>query len=526
MSTPTQTTDYFTLAATVAGTAACTLMAAAAYSRITGGCKKRQGGKVAAATPVPNTVPTEEEVKALPEAYLNQKLFNCYRQAARLGIIERAAAFDQTWNEDKLDRFLARVVSRDLRTTGPTWILEKTGQPVTMFGANDYLGLTHRPEVSEAVIRAVEQYGTGLGGPPLYHGTTAVHAELIKELAEWKGFEHALLTSSGFSANMAWVTALVTEGDLLLLDEHIHGSVRAGAPKNAQYFLHNNIDSLKEHLEAAKAFGKWSSVFVCVEAVYSMAGDIAPLPEIVAVCKAYGAHVVVDEAHSTGVLGDGAGAIHHFHIDPKDVLLDLVTFSKALASTGAALLGSRAVLELIRLFGRPYVLSTSMTPMHVAGVLGAVRVIRKDGKELCAKLHRNMAYLSSKLVPEYLPKPLESGIVVITIRSSIDASYVVEYFARHGVFISAVGWPAVPHTHQGMRVTISAEHTTEELDHLVALIKAFDLKYVAPPSKLAGQCPPSPKAFSNAPPSPRAFSYVNTPPPSPGAFGTPSSPHN
>ena len=273
----------------------------------------------------------------------------------------------------------------------------KTGQvrEVLMLGSNNYLGLANEPSVIEKSIDATRKYGIGCGGPPLLNGYTTLHRELEERLAAFKHCEAAMLFSAGFMANLGWATGLLGPNDVLVYDQQSHASLYDAIQLGrfeAVHFNHNDMDHLRRRLMQVRWKHAFTNVIVCVEGVYSMDGDIAPLPEIRQLCDQYAALLAIDDAHGTGVLGaHGGGTPEHFGMDGQ---IDIVmgTFSKIFAVTGGFVAGKRNVINYLRLLARPYMFSASLPPPVVAAVLAGLDFLR-DHPERVTQLHENVAYL-------------------------------------------------------------------------------------------------------------------------------------
>jgi len=265
-------------------------------------------------------------------------------------------------------REIASPMDREVLVRDPD-----TGQlrPMLMFGSNNYLGFANHPYVLERVRASLACWGAGLGGPPLLNGTTCLHVQLERRLSALKAMESALVYSSGYSANVGWLSALAQRKDVVVLDERCHASIFDGvrtAKCRVSTFRHNSVDDLRHRLAEARR-RRPVNVIVVVEGVYSMDGDLAPLDEIVPLCKAHGAFVALDDAHGTGVLGEhGGGAAEHFGIEGQ---FDLVmgTFSKALAATGAFVAARKEIVDYLRFFSRPHTPTNDILPWwHIAWV--------------------------------------------------------------------------------------------------------------------------------------------------------------
>jgi 8-amino-7-oxononanoate synthase len=257
--------------------------------------------------------------------------------------------------------------------------VEMEGASRIMLGSNNYLGLTGDPRVIQGARDALERYGTGLTGSRLLNGTLALHLQLERELAEWMGTEDALVFTTGHQANIGTLGTILSPGDTVVADSGDHASILDGcllSRAKLRPFRHNRLDKLETMLERASHDG--GGVLVVVDGVFSMEGDVAPLPRIVELCRAHGARLMVDEAHGAGVLGArGAGAAELFGVE-DGVDLRMGTFSKSLASCGGFIAGSSEVIDFLRITSRAFLFTAAAVPAAVGAALAALRVIRSD----------------------------------------------------------------------------------------------------------------------------------------------------
>ena len=273
-------------------------------------------------------------------------------------------------------------------------LMEVEGAEKVMLGSNNYLGLTGDERVKQAARDALERYGTGLTGSRFLNGTTPLHVELERELAEWMGTDDVIVFTTGHQANVGCLGTILGPSDTVICDSADHASILDGVKISGaklRPFRHNQMPKLERMLERAPSDG--GGVLVVVDGVFSMEGDLCDLPAIVELCKRYGARLMVDEAHAVGVLGArGAGSCELFGLE-DEVDLRMGTFSKSLASCGGFIAGSAEVIEFLRISSRPFIFTASAVPAAVGAALGALRVIRSEGPELMERLLGNAAYL-------------------------------------------------------------------------------------------------------------------------------------
>jgi glycine C-acetyltransferase len=348
-------------------------------------------------------------------------------------------------------------------------------RPMLMFGSNNYLGLATHPHVRERVLSAIERFGTGLGGPPLLNGYTDLHAELEMALSTLKNTEDTLLFPCGFNATMGWLTALVQPADVFFYDEYNHASLHQGLQLlkcRKIPFRHNDLADLQRKLAVFALPG--TSSWIMVEGVYSMDGDLAPLPELANLSQTYTSRLVVDDAHGTGVLGaNGSGTVAHFGVE--GVYLHVGTFSKSLAATGGFISGPRDVISYLRFMSPQYMFSASLPPLLIATILGGLEVIRKEPK-LRERLHANVAYLIDRLNFIGIRVASQSGIVPVLLSGQGRARELALAIHQRGIFLNAIEYPAVAYDQERLRISVMATHTTDDLDQLVqVLVDVFAL---------------------------------------------------
>lgn len=341
-----------------------------------------------------------------------------------------------------------------------------------MFGSNNYLGLANHPRVRERVLQAIRTYGTGIGGPPFLNGYLRITRELEERLAAHKEQEDALIYSSGFSANLALPSALSRRTDRVYYDEYSHASLFDGLRLGgipAKRFAHNDVTHLESLLAQEKPAGR--DVFVAVEGVYSMDGDLAPLDRIVPLCRRHGAISVVDDAHGTGVIGArGHGAGEHFGV-AADIDVLMGTFSKTLAVSGGFVCASRPLIEYLRWMSRSYMFSAALAPPTIAAVHGALDVIEAEPERMEA-LRQNVAYTVASLnaLPWGFCIDTPSAILIVPTPADMDIKAACGLLHEEGLFVNPVHYPAVPHGQERFRISLMSTHTRADIDRLVEVI--------------------------------------------------------
>ena len=347
----------------------------------------------------------------------------------------------------------------------------KTGElrkGLVNFASYNYLGLSYRPEVIQAIKDAADHYGGGSSGSPILSGTTEIHQELAQAVAAFKGKEAAMIFPSGYSANVGTIGGLMRSGDLIVADQYAHASVVDGmilSKAKSRFFRHNRVDDLERKI---KGFN--GKKLVIVEGVYSMDGDVPPLGDILEVCRRHGARLMIDEAHSAFVYGEtGRGVVEDQGFD-AEVDIHLGTFSKSLGGQGGYTAGSRQLINYLRGFSRSRFFSCALSPVVVAGVRKALELATNE-PELRTKLWENVAYMQKLLADAQVPiGDSTSQVIPIMVRDDARIFQMGEEIFREGVFINPVQYPAVGKHKSRFRMSISAAHSKEELEEGAAVI--------------------------------------------------------
>jgi len=382
---------------------------------------------------------------------------------------------------------------------GPTLpVVEMEGKQRVMLGSNNYLGLTGDERVTQGALDALGRYGTGLTGSRFLNGTIGLHLELERELAEWLDTEAALVFTTGHQANVGTLGTILGPGDTVIADSGDHASILDGcilSRAKLRAFRHNRIDLLERRLQ--QAAGDGGGILVVVDGVFSMEGDVAPLPEIADLCSRFGARLMVDEAHALGVLGArGAGTCELLGVEDR-VDLRMATFSKSLASCGGVIAGPADVIEFLRIQSRPFIFTASGVPAAVGAALAAVRICRsEEGRQLFAKvldnaryLHRGLSELGFHVVE---PTRLADGTEVVTpvvpvlVGDDWKAVFLWKALYEAGVFVNTAIHPAVPPGGALLRTSVMATHDRDTLDRALAIFgqakRSFEAEHGPLPS--------------------------------------------
>lgn len=358
-------------------------------------------------------------------------------------------------------------------------VVEMEGARRIMLGSNNYLGLTADPRVIEAAHDAIRRYGTGVTGSRLLNGTLDLHLELEAELAAWLGTEDALVFSTGHQANLGAIGTILGPEDTVVVDSGDHASILDGvllSRAKMRAFRHNRLDLLEKRLQQAEADG--GGILIVVDGVFSMEGDVAPLPEIADLAQRFGARLMVDEAHGLGVLGErGAGASELLGVEDR-VDLRMATFSKSLASCGGVIAGPADVIDFLRIQSRPFLFTASGVPAAVGAALAAVRICRSDeGRELFARVLDNARYLNEGLrglgfhvvEPVALPDgtKVATPIVPVLVADDWKAALLWKALYDAGVYVNVALHPAVPPGGALLRTSVMATHERSVLDEAI-----------------------------------------------------------
>jgi len=350
------------------------------------------------------------------------------------------------------------------------------GQQVVNLGSYNYLGMSGHPETMAAAIEAIRKYGTSASGSRTLAGEKTLYQELERSIADWKHSEAAIVCTGGWATNLTFIASFMKEGDFILYDALSHNSIADGvalSKAESRALPHNDLNALERLLQ--KLEGHYSKVLIVVEGVYSMDGDIAPIPEFVRLKEQYGCFLMVDEAHSGGVLGEwGGGVEEYFHLDPRDIDIKYGTMSKALGTCGGFIAADASIIEYLRYSMDGFVFTAGIAPPLAAACMKAIELIRRDNKAV-TQLHKNIAYFVRRCKDEGMNTCLagESAIVPILIGTDKDAARLSAELLQEGIFIPPAMYPAVPMGESRLRVTISATHTEEQLEHAVSALSAI-----------------------------------------------------
>ncbi len=338
------------------------------------------------------------------------------------------------------------------------------GKPVLNFCANNYLGLANHPRLKEAAKRAIDEYGIGPGAVRTIAGTMSLHIQLEERLATFKGVEACITLQSGFTANLATIPALVGKGDVIFSDKLNHASIIDGCRLSRAQIVayeHNDVDDLRRKIAET---GEYERRLIISDGVFSMDGDIAPLPDLYAVAQEHGIMLMVDDAHGEGVLGRGGrGIVDHFDLHGK-VDIEVGTMSKAFGVVGGIVAGKRVIIDWLRQRGRPFLFSSAMTVPDVAACLEAVDML-ESSDELVTRLWHNTDFFKQEMANMGFDiGHSTTPIVPVMLGEAPLAQQFSRRLFEQGVFAMAIGFPTVPQGKARIRVMNTAAHSQDDLE--------------------------------------------------------------
>ena len=354
---------------------------------------------------------------------------------------------------------------RHLRTvmSAPTGTITLDGREVVLLGSNNYLGLSTHPKVIAAAVEATQTFGTGASGSRLISGNNELYTTLEANLAKAKGTETALVFSSGYAANTSTIPVLAGEGDLILSDALNHASIIDGcrlSRATRQVYQHCDVEHLETLLSESAMFRRR---LIVTDGVFSMDGDIAPLPDICDLAAKHDAMVLVDDAHGFGVLGeDGSGTVAHFGLEGEGIV-QMGTLSKAVGALGGYIAGSRPLIELLINRARDFIFTTGLPPATLAAANTALDIMQ-SAPELRQRLFSHAKCLKTALIDlGYTLLPSETQILPVILGSPQRATNIAQALLAEGVFVPAIRPPAVPPDTSRLRLTVMATHTKAEI---------------------------------------------------------------
>jgi len=375
--------------------------------------------------------------------------------------------------QQELEGLRLRGLFREMREVngmqGPTVTIDN--KEAILLSSNNYLGLASHPEVIKAQVQAAEEFGAGSAAARLISGNITLYEKLERKIADFKGTEAAIVFATGYMANVGTISALVGEKDLVICDKLNHASIIDGARLSRatlRVYPHRDLERLEDILKKGSGYGKR---LIITDGIFSMDGDMAPLPELIEISQKYGAILMLDDAHGTGVLGDtGRGTCEYFGIK-KGVHIQMATLSKALGNLGGFIAGSRTLIEYIRNKARSFIYSTALPPALLAGSIKAIEIVEKDAG-LRKNLWSNVKRFSEGLIGLGLDImdtrtqiiPISMGDASLTMKAS-------EFLLKNGIFAPGIRPPTVPKNKCRIRTSLMTTHTNEHIDRAIEVFK-------------------------------------------------------
>jgi 8-amino-7-oxononanoate synthase len=351
--------------------------------------------------------------------------------------------------------------------SGCSSTLEVDGSTLVNFCSNDYLGLANHSEINQALKKAVEQYGTGSGASHLISGHSTAHEQLEEQLADFTGRPRALLYSTGYMANMGTINALVGRHDLVLQDQLNHASLLDGghlSRATSQRYKHSDLDNLQQRLEQSSAARK----LIVTDGVFSMDGDLAPLAQLSEMAAAHNGWLMVDDAHGFGVLGkQGGGLVEELNLSCEQVPVLVGTLGKSFGTFGAFVAGSEALIESLIQFSRSYIYTTAMPPAIAAATLTSLKIVREETwrreklASLIARFRRGAEQIGLQLMASSTP------IQPVVINDDQKVMQISAALREQGFLVGAIRPPTVPVGSGRLRITLSADHSEQQVDQLL-----------------------------------------------------------
>lgn len=345
--------------------------------------------------------------------------------------------------------------------------VKRNNREFIMMASNNYLSLTHDLRVQQAAKYAVEEYGTGSGGARLTSGTFSLFNELEIGIADFKHTEQALVFNTGYMANVGTITALMNKNSVIISDELNHASIIDGCRLSGAHierYKHKDVEHAEYILQNSKSAYK----MIITDGVFSMDGDIAPLDKLYELGKEYNALLMVDDAHSTGVLGNGRGTAHHFGLTDVDVQLG--TLSKALGSVGGYVAGRKELIEYLVNYSRSFIFSTALSPADIGAALEALTIVKNEPL-VVEQLNENTAYMANKLQSMGIECDDETPIFPIIVGDNERALSLAYELELRGIIITAIRPPTVPVGESRLRMTVTAAHSQEQLDYVANTLR-------------------------------------------------------
>ncbi len=375
--------------------------------------------------------------------------------------------------EKELSEFKRQGLFRSMKridaTSGPTVVID--GKEVILLSSNNYLGLANHPEVKEVQIQAIKEFGASSGASRLISGNMELHEKLEEKIAKFKGREAAIVFPTGYMTNLGVITSIVGEKDLVLCDKLNHASLIDGvrlSGADLRVYPHKNIERLEDIFKKNTSYRR---KLLITDGVFSMDGDIAPLPDLVKICKKYEAILMVDDAHATGVLGkNGKGTCEYFGI--KDgVDIQMGTFSKAFGNLGGYIVGSRTLIDYICNKARSFIYSTGLPPAVVSGAIKAIEIVERD-TTLRKRLWSNIDKFSKALIEMGFDiMDTKTQIIPVWVGEASNTMKIAEFLLKNNIFAPGIRPPTVAKSKCRIRTSLMATHTEEHIDNAIEIFR-------------------------------------------------------
>ena len=351
----------------------------------------------------------------------------------------------------------------------PGPVIQHKGKKLINFASNDYLGLAGDQRLNQAAIEAIRNYGTGSTGSRLLSGSRKLHQELEQAIAQLKQTEDAIVFSSGYLANLGTISALVGKKDLILSDQYNHSSLKNGAKLSASQVIdYQHCDIADLQMKLSNHRKDYRRCLILSDGVFSMDGDICPLPELIAAAQTFDSMLLVDDAHATGVLGaTGAGVAEYFGLTQEE-FIQIGTLSKAIGSLGGYVAGSARLIDFLRNRAATWIYTTALSPADTAAALTAIKLVQTEPQH-CQQLWRNIAWLRKRLANHSL-LPTDSAIFCLLLNDASNALIVAQKLVENGIFAPAIRPPTVPVSR--IRFSLMASHQRHHLQQLVNVLDA------------------------------------------------------
>lgn len=383
-------------------------------------------------------------------------------------MVSKLTAFLQESIQNKKDQGLYNEVDILSSENGP--IIKINGHKLINLASNNYLGLATDEKLKEAATEAIQNFGVGSGAVRSINGTLTLHQQLEKALAQFKGTQAALAFQSGFNCNMGVISAVVDKNDVIFSDALNHASIIDGCRLSGAKIIrynHSDMEDFYQKVKAAKDSNQYNKMMVITDGVFSMDGDVALLPEIVKIAEEFDLITYVDDAHGSGVMGQGAGTVKHFGLQDK-VDIQMGTLSKAVGVVGGYVAGTSLLIDWLKVAARPFLFSTASTPADTAAALAAIEKL-SDSSELQAQLWENARYLQEGLKElGFELSPTETPITPVIIGDEQIAQKFSKRLMEEGVYAKAIVFPTVPLGTGRIRNMPTAAHQKDQLDQAIA----------------------------------------------------------